>query len=188
MSKFKEIVLIILASILGASIAMFSSKTLGRDEIGEIVTYSIIVVAFFFVFIYLYDYLIKKKYKGYIYISYSTKDKDVADVFISRLASLGYRCLPEEGSFKLGDNLIERLDKDLSRSKALLVIVSSNSKGLKTVNQAIKFMKKKKKKILPVLVGDAEVPQSLSGILCTEYDDNPERTLYLVLEALDESV
>lgn len=178
----------IIASILGASIAMFSSQTLGRDEIGQIVAYSIIVVAFFFVFIYLYNYLIKKKYKGYIYISYSTKDKDVADVFMSRLVSLGYRCLPEEGSFKLGDNLIERLDKDLSRSRALLVIVSSNSKGLKVVNQAIKIMKKKKKKILPVLIGNVEVPQSLSGTLCAEYDDNPGRTLYLVLEALGESV
>ena len=49
-------------------------------------------------------------------------------------------------------------------------------------------MKKKKKKILPVVIGDIEVPQSLSGILYTEYDDNPERTLYLVLEALGESV
>lgn len=178
----------IIASILGASIAMFSSKTMGWNEFGEIVAYSIIVVAFFFVFIYYYYYLIKKKYKGYIYFSYSTKDKDVADVFMLRLGSLGYRCLPEEGSFKLGDNIMERLDRDLSRSRALIVIVSSNSKGLKTINQAIKIMKKKKKKILPVLIGDVEVPQSLSGILYTEYDDNPERTLYLVLEALGESV
>ena len=124
----------IIASILGASIAMFSSKTMGWNELGIIVAYSIIVVAFFFVFIYYYYYLIKKKYKGYIYISYSTKDKDVADVFMSRLGSLGYRCLPEEGSFKLGDNIMERLDRDLSRSKALIVIVSSNSKGLKIIN------------------------------------------------------
>ena len=177
----------VIASILGASIAMFSSKTMGRDEIGEIIAYSIIVVAVFFLFIYYYNYLIKKKYKGYVYFAYSSKDKDVADVFMSRLGYLGYRCLPEEGSFKLGDNIMERLDRDLSRSRALLVIVSPNSKGLKTVNQAIKIMKKKKK-ILPILVGNVEVPQILTGILCTEYDDNPGRTLYLVLEALGESV
>ena len=127
----------VIASILGASIAMFSSKTMDRDEIGEIITYSIIVVAFFFLFIYYYNYLIKKKYKGYVYFAYSSKDKDVADIFMSRLGSLGYRCLPEEGSFKLGDNIMERLDRDLSRSR---------------------------------------------------YDDNPGRTLYLVLEALGESI
>ena len=40
----------------------------------------------------------------------------------------------------------------------------------------------------PVLVGDVEAPQSLSGIICTEYDDNPGRTIYLVLEALGDSV
>lgn len=171
---------------MGASIAIFSSITLGRDEIGEIIKYSIIVITFFFIFIYFYNYLLKKKYKGYIYFSYSYKDKDIADFLMSNLDSLGYRCLPDESSFKLGDSVIETLDRDLSRSKALLVILSSDSKGLKTIGQAVKIMKRKKKKILPVLVGNVEVPQSLSGILCTEYDNNPGRTLYLVREALGE--
>ena len=38
MNKYKEVILMIIASILGASIAMFSSKTMGWNELGIIVS------------------------------------------------------------------------------------------------------------------------------------------------------
>lgn len=188
MKKYKEILLIILAALYGVVIAIYTPKIGGVEEFGTIITYSIALIVIFMVIFYSYFYLVKKKFKGIIYFAYSPKDKEIADYFKENLSSRGYRCLPEEDSYKLGDNIYERMDRELSRSKALIVIISPNSKGMKYVNQPVKLMKKKKKKILPILVGDVDPPQILSGVLSTDYTKEAGKTLYLVLDALGESV
>lgn len=188
MKKYKDIILIVLAALYGVVAAIYTPKIGGIEEFDTIVKYSIILIAIFMIIFYGYLYLVKKKFKGIVYFAYASKDEEIADYFKKNLSSRGYRCLPEEDSYKLGDNIYERMDRDLSRSKALVVIISPNSKGMKLVNQPVKLMKKKKKKILPILVGDAETPRILSGVLSTVYSEGTDKTLYLVLDALGETV
>ena len=188
MKKYKESILVFLAALYGVGVAIYTSKIGVIEEFSIIITYSISLITIFMVIFYGYYYLVRKKFKGNIYFSYSSKDREIADYFKRNLSLRGYKCLPEEESYKLGDNMYERMDRELSRSKALLVIISPNSKGMKLVNQSVRLMKKKKKKILPILVGDAETPQILSGVLSTNYTEDSEKTLYLVLDALGETV
>lgn len=196
MKNYKENILIamaalcvgLLAALYGSIMAIYTPMRSGIEEFDTIVKYSIILIAIFMIIFYGYLYIIKKKFKGIVYFAYASKDKEIADYFKKNLSSRGYRCLPEEYSYKLGDNIYERMDRELSRSKALIVIISPNSKGMKLVNQPVKLMKKKKKKILPILVGNVETPQILSGVLSADYTEGSDKTLYLVLDALGESV
>lgn len=188
MKRVKELLLIAFAAIYGVFAALFSSTVVGVEDYDKVVMYGFGMVAFFMGLFYGYFYYQKKRYKGIIYFAYSMKDANIADVFRKNLRERGYKCLPDTESYKLGDNIYNQMERDLSHAKALLVIVSNNSKESQIINHSIKIMKKRKKKILPITVGEVRIPGNLYGILSTEYDPTSNKTLYLVLEALGESV
>ena len=187
MKTYKEIILSILAFLCGVAIAYYSSIVVSDREFDIVILYGFLLTLFSLVLFCVSSYYFKKKYKGTIYLLYSTKDNAIATFFKENLRSRGYRCLPDEESYKIGDNIYEIMDRDLNRSKALLAIISANSQNLKLVDQSIKLSKRKKKKILPIIVGDVETPNSLTGILSTDYNPSPDKALYLVLEALEQT-
>lgn len=188
MKKTTEILLSVIFAVYGALMAIFSSSFIGFEDLDKVMIYGIFLVISFIVLLYSYYFYLKKKYKGTIYLVYSKKDADVADTFKTCLRDRGYKCLPDDDSYKLGDNIYNRMERDLSQAKALLLIISENTKEVKLLNHAVKIMKKRKKKILPITIGDVKVPNNLYGILSTEYDPYSNKTIFLVLEALGESV
>jgi len=93
-----------------------------------------------------------------VFLSYSIKDKTNAKRLAYYLERNGVTVWYDEFEIKLGQNIIEKIDKGLKESDYILILLSKDSLASKWVTYEIRNFVNQNKKIVTILLDDVEIP------------------------------
>ena len=110
-----------------------------------------------------------------VFISYSHADKDVARGIAAGLSARGVRVWIDEGELRLGDSLIERIAQALQDVHFVIALVSPVSVSSPWCQKELAIavgggLKQKGVKVLPLRLGDAEMPPMLADAFYLDID------------------
>lgn len=102
-----------------------------------------------------------------IFISYSSKDKFIAEKIYSLLSKNGYEVWWDVNEVLVGHDITDKVYEGLMTSKFLIIILTHNSVKSKWVAQELNYVKTKEIEkggvsILPLKFDDCEIPASIS--------------------------
>jgi hypothetical protein len=124
-----------------------------------------------------------------IFISYSQRDKAFADALAKNLVLLKHHVWMDRWELKVGDSLTEKVQTALTRSSAVIVIVSKNSVESgwcrRELNAAlVREIEEKRSLILPCRIDDCEMPLFLRDKLYADFATDPDKALSDIDSAL----
>ncbi len=126
-----------------------------------------------------------------VYLSYSHRDKDFARRLASDLKKAGIRVWIDESALKIGDNFAEKMREGIKEVDYLAVLISPNSLSSRWVSQEIQLAltqesDSNKLKVLPLMIGDCELPAELEGRLYGDFRQPLlyEESLHKLLDAI----
>jgi cold shock CspA family protein len=111
-----------------------------------------------------------------VFVSYAHADKPVARALVRALTSYGLRVWIDEGELLVGDSIIERISKALDEVHFVVAIVSVHSVGSSWCQKELSLamtggIKQRGVKVLPLRLGDVEMPPSLRDVLYLQVDE-----------------
>jgi ABC-type oligopeptide transport system substrate-binding subunit len=104
-----------------------------------------------------------------VFISYSSKDKAIADVIVSTLEKSGIRCWVAPRDIEPGDDWGEAITKGIHECKMVLLIFSSHSNQSKRVLDEINFALSEEKTILPFRIENLDPTGSMRLNLSSQH-------------------
>ena len=102
-------------------------------------------------------------YKGtdpYIFISYCHADKELVYPLIEQISLDGYRAWYDVGN-KPGMNWLLNIEEHLENCEVVIAFISKRSRDSNNCNKEIVYAMKCKKKIIPVLIEETDLPKGL---------------------------
>lgn len=96
----------------------------------------------------------------YLFVSYCHADQEKLYPLFEQMASEGCRLWYDEGN-RPGEDWVENIEDHLEQSNACLAFISSSSSLSHNCKREIIFALKCRKKVIPVLIEDAELPKGL---------------------------
>lgn len=126
-----------------------------------------------------------------VFISYSQRDKKYAELIANRLREADHRVWYDAWSLKVGDNLIDKINKGSKEAEVLIVIISKHSLRSKWVMHefsafALGDISGRKSRIIPVLIDNSAVPEYLARYVYVDLAVDKERGLQNIILALAE--
>lgn len=125
-----------------------------------------------------------------IFISYSSKDQQIATTIYKRLTIEGYKVWLDKEEIFAGDSITKKVFTGIENSKNFAIILSSNStkshwveEELYTAN--IKQIENKSINILPILYEDCSIPTSLLNKKYANFTESPDEGMADILRALE---
>jgi hypothetical protein len=126
---------------------------------------------------------------GKIFISHAHEDKAFVHRLSGALHERGYSIWLDEREMAPGDDLPKTISEAIAKARVLLVVIShaaANSKWLRfELSLASDLMIKGKLRLIPVLIGDQQVPPELKSLLYADFRHDFDAGLAAVLRALD---
>ncbi len=132
--------------------------------------------------------------KKKVFISYSHKNKQVAEKIARQLIDSGIDAWFDGWEIRPGDSIVDKIfNEGLAKSKVFIILLSKDSVTSKWVkeeqnNAAIKHIEKDAR-IIPILVEDCEIPEPLRGIhrvsVVEDFEDAMERVIKAVYGVSD---
>lgn len=117
---------------------------------------------------YIMKYDKKKLEKSEVFICHESTDKQFVRKLSADLEKLSINVWFDESKIKIGDPILEEINKGLSSCKYFIIVISKDTMDSTWVQKefklAIKLQKLKKLKILPVLLADITMPSSLKDL------------------------
>jgi cold shock CspA family protein len=110
-----------------------------------------------------------------MFLSYAHADKPLAQDIAARLKERGVRVWIDEGELRVGDSIIERISSALEDVHFVVALVSPSSISSAWCRKELSLamtggLRRKGVKILPLRVGDTEMPVSLTDTLYLQLD------------------
>lgn len=124
-----------------------------------------------------------------VFLAYSHKDKDFVDKLVEDLRHRGLRVWYDVEQIRPGDRIVEKLRDGLSTSGYMLAILSRASVvspwATKEIEMAMsRELEGKWPRVIPVLVGDVELPAFLSQKMYVDLRENYEDGLAQVANTI----
>ncbi|WP_318627409.1 toll/interleukin-1 receptor domain-containing protein [Paenibacillus polymyxa] len=125
-----------------------------------------------------------------IFLSYSNKDKDLANIFINKLRDFDIKVFVDVLDLKVGDDWSEVLNNGLRNSDAVVILITKNSISSDNVSSelyvSLGYMKERgKPRVLPIIFDDVAIPDPLKHTLVLRADrDNLDLTMYQIKESI----
>lgn len=125
-----------------------------------------------------------------IFISYSRPDKKLAKKIAKSLVERGYPVWFDEWEIKVGDSIIDKINKGIIESDFLLLLLSKKSVKSKWVKEELNAAKmreieKRKVFILPILLEDCKIPPLISGKKYADFRESYRKGLKEILDVLE---
>ncbi|HKZ79754.1 MAG TPA: toll/interleukin-1 receptor domain-containing protein [Pyrinomonadaceae bacterium] len=114
-----------------------------------------------------------------LFISYSHADKDFVVKLYNTLTYSNLEVFIDEKDIKIGDNILEKIEKGIEESAGLLYVISKYSVKSTWVKEELSMARVKSitqrgiYTIYPLLVDDVELPVSISQL---KYVQNPGKS------------
>jgi hypothetical protein len=124
-----------------------------------------------------------------VFISHARADKLIAERIATGLKVFGYRTWYADWELQPGDSIVPRIEAALARNDTLLLLLSQTSVASKWVRRELDTvlmaqLSGQDVAVIPVMIEDCEVPESLKGILSADLRSNFEGGLLQILESL----
>lgn len=127
-----------------------------------------------------------------VFISHNHKDKSFVERLKEDLKSQGIHVWVDEDEMKVGDNLIQKIEKGIKDNDFVIGVISRNSIDSKWVQKELSIsmnreISSKNLKVLPVRLDDCEMPPMLSDKIYADfstnekYDEGLEKLLVTIL-------
>ncbi len=84
-----------------------------------------------------------------VFISYSTKDKHIADAVCAKLESSGIRCWIAPRDIRPGDNWVKAINDAISESRVMVLVFSANTNSSQTIEREVGTAIQKEVCIIP---------------------------------------
>lgn len=123
-----------------------------------------------------------------VFMSHSSKDKDVVRSLAERLMGDGLRVWFDEWEIHPGDSIPARIEEGLEHSRVLILCMSSNSFGsdwaqLESSTFRFRDPLNKKRRFIPLRLDDAPIKGSLAQLLYINWkEENREQAYTKLLE------
>lgn len=124
-----------------------------------------------------------------IFISHSSIDKEFARELSKNLIELGHEIWLDEWKIKVGESIIEEVQKGLEDSDIMVVVLSQSSVQSSWVEREWKAkfwqeMESKKTIILPVLIEDCVIPTLLKDKKYADFRNSKTKALFDLVSSL----
>lgn len=129
-----------------------------------------------------------------VFLSHSSKDKPFVSRLATDLKSQGVPVWYDQWELKVGDSLSERIERGISQSGWLALVISKNSASSDWVQKELRAaqareLRDKSVFVLPIIIDDCEIPLFLLDKLYADfrasYEHGLEALLKRVLEGAD---
>lgn len=104
-----------------------------------------------------------------VFISYTHKDAEFVRKLVEGLEEIDVRPLYDQIELKVGDDIRTAVDDMIDRSDYFAFVISKNSAESAWAKKEIEQAAKREKRILPIVLDLASVPEELSGIYYADF-------------------
>jgi len=125
-----------------------------------------------------------------VFISYSHKDKPIAQTLAAGLTDVGVRTRVDEGELRVGDSLIDRISQAIHEVEFVVALVSRHSVASKWCQRELSWamsgeLQKSGVRVLPLRIGEVTMPTALLDVhyLQVDADDMGAAVSRLVADA-----
>ena len=125
-----------------------------------------------------------------IFLSHSSKDNSFVKNLAVKLRSDGFSVWYDDWEIHVGDSIVQKINKGISTSDFLIIVLSKNSVNSKWVREELnaattKNISSKGAFILPVLLEECEIPPLLSGKRYANFSEDPESAYQKLVESIN---
>jgi hypothetical protein len=124
-----------------------------------------------------------------IFISYNQKDRAFVDTLARNLVAAKHNVWMDRWELSLGDSLIQKIQEALTKSSAILVILSKNSVDSEWCKKElsaglIRESEERKTIVMPCVIDDCEIPLFIRDKLYADFRHDPDEAFRLVDQSL----
>lgn len=117
-------------------------------------------------------YLTRKKVLSKVFIAHNYNDTEKANQIKNYLVEHQMEVSNSDESTEIGDSIIEKSKNTIKKSNVIIIIVSKDFHKSKSLKKIIDNSKSQHKRILPVIVDNSELPNSLSNYKYVDVTNN----------------
>lgn len=103
--------------------------------------------------------------ESYLFISYCHQDSQRLYPLFEQMVASGFRMWYDDGNHG-GDDWLENIENHLENCSAVIAFISANSSLSHNCKSEVVYAQKCKKKVIPVLIEDTQLPKGLRMQLC----------------------
>jgi hypothetical protein len=124
-----------------------------------------------------------------IFISYNRRDRAFVDTLAKNLVAAKHNVWMDRWELSLGDSLTQKIQEALTKSSAILVILSKNSVDSEWCRKElsaglIRELEERKTIVMPCVIDDCQIPLFLRDKLYADFRQNPDEAFNLVDRSL----
>lgn len=127
-----------------------------------------------------------------IFISYAYADNERAKKLIDGLRERGYEIWIGDENVQIGDDIVSELRKNINEADAFISLISDNSVNSSWMQAELSEAITKKQldsefSILPVLLDDCNIPESISNITHADARESVDTAVEAISDVIDET-
>ena len=130
--------------------------------------------------------VIVKDFSGQIFISHSHSDADFAELLQLHLEKEGIKCWRDDLRLKIGQDWREEIDSGISKSKAMIVIMSPEARKSEYVTYEWAYAWGKNVKILPIMLIQTALHPRLESLQYLDFTNRVTRPYDTLKERINE--
>lgn len=119
-----------------------------------------------------------------IFVSYSSNDRPFALGLVKELQSLGANVWIDQLGIGLGENWDDAIEEALEKSETFMIILSPTSVESQNVLDEVSIAINTKKKMVPILIKQCELPMRLQRRQYADLAHNPDKAINDILSFL----
>jgi len=119
-----------------------------------------------------------------IFVSYSSKDRPFALGLVKELQELGANVWIDQLGIGLGDDWDDAIEEALEKSETFMIILSPTSVESRNVKDEVNIAINSKKKLVPILIKQCELPMRLQRRQYADLANNPDKAIHDILSFL----
>jgi hypothetical protein len=119
-----------------------------------------------------------------IFVSYSSSDRPFALGLVKELQSLGANVWIDQLGIGLGENWDNAIEEALEKSETFMLILSPTSVESPNVQDEVSIAINTKKKLVPILIKECELPMRLQRRQYADLINNPDKAINDILTFL----
>ena len=119
-----------------------------------------------------------------IFVSYSSKDRPFALGLVKELQELGANVWIDQLGIGLGEDWDDAIEEALEKSETFMIILSPTSVESRNVKDEVNIAINSKKKLVPILIKQCELPMRLQRRQYADLTNNPDKAIHDILTFL----